>query len=166
MTLLSQLPCRVNISNTCIAMQAIDRPLFKDFWERFRECLTLLRDKHQRTVYRSAPPQPCLSLPLTSLLPHLCAACHASLSSQWSILHGVCSATYGLSFFFSSVELVWQVNLITCYMDMNDFMPDLTHIVTFDKARVTALSSASHACCSVPYLMPATAQVPCCELVV
>ena len=36
-------------------MQAIDRPLFKDFWERFRECLTLLRDKHQRTVYRSTP---------------------------------------------------------------------------------------------------------------
>ena len=34
--------------------QAIDRPLFKDFWERFRECLTLLRDKHQRTVYRQA----------------------------------------------------------------------------------------------------------------
>ena len=38
----------------CIhGVQAIDRPLFKDFWERFRECLTLLRDKHQRTVYRS-----------------------------------------------------------------------------------------------------------------
>ncbi|DBA96026.1 hypothetical protein WJX77_003968 [Trebouxia sp. C0004] len=33
-------------------LKAIDRPLFKDFWERFRECLTLLRDKHQRTVYR------------------------------------------------------------------------------------------------------------------
>jgi hypothetical protein len=35
-------------------LQAIDRPLFKDFWERFRECLILLRDKHQRTVYRHA----------------------------------------------------------------------------------------------------------------
>ncbi|KAK9813456.1 hypothetical protein WJX73_010618 [Symbiochloris irregularis] len=33
-------------------LKAIDRPLFSDFWERFRECLTLLRDKHQRTVYR------------------------------------------------------------------------------------------------------------------
>ncbi|KAL3153770.1 hypothetical protein ABBQ32_013358 [Trebouxia sp. C0010 RCD-2024] len=33
-------------------LKAIDRPLFKDFWERFRECLTLLRDKQQRTVYR------------------------------------------------------------------------------------------------------------------
>lgn len=40
-------------------LQAIDRPLFKDFWERFRECLTLLRDKHQRTVYRSAHICPC-----------------------------------------------------------------------------------------------------------
>ena len=37
-----------------LLLQAIDRPLFKDFWERFRECLTLLRDKHQRTVYRHA----------------------------------------------------------------------------------------------------------------
>ena len=33
-------------------LKAIDRPLFSDFWERFRECLTLLRDKRQRTVYR------------------------------------------------------------------------------------------------------------------
>ena len=33
-------------------LKAIDRPLFKDFWERFLECLTLLRDKRQRTVYR------------------------------------------------------------------------------------------------------------------
>lgn len=38
--------------NPSCGVQAIDRPLFKDFWERFRECLTLLRDKHQRTVYR------------------------------------------------------------------------------------------------------------------
>lgn len=33
-------------------LKAIDRPLFSDFWERFKECLTLLRDKRQRTVYR------------------------------------------------------------------------------------------------------------------
>ena len=33
-------------------LKAIDRPLFKDFWERFLECLRLLRDKRQRTVYR------------------------------------------------------------------------------------------------------------------
>lgn len=33
-------------------LKAIDRPLFSDFWERFQECLTLLRDKRQRTVYR------------------------------------------------------------------------------------------------------------------
>lgn len=33
-------------------LKAIDRPLFKDFWERFLECLRLLRNKRQRTVYR------------------------------------------------------------------------------------------------------------------
>lgn len=33
-------------------LKAIDRPLFKDFWERFQDCLALLRDKRQRTVYR------------------------------------------------------------------------------------------------------------------
>lgn len=45
---------RNQLTIACLALQAIDRPLFKDFWERFRECLTLLRDKHQRTVYRQA----------------------------------------------------------------------------------------------------------------
>jgi tRNA wybutosine-synthesizing protein 1 len=35
------------------SLKAIDRPLFKDFWERFLECLALLRNKRQRTVYRS-----------------------------------------------------------------------------------------------------------------
>ena len=38
------------------SLKAIDRPLFKDFWERFLECLRLLRDKRQRTVYRSPSP--------------------------------------------------------------------------------------------------------------
>ena len=45
-------------------LKAIDRPLFKDFWERFLECLRLLRDKHQRTVYRCVDvicPADCLS---------------------------------------------------------------------------------------------------------
>ena len=57
-----KVPCAgfVSMTHTCrsdlkmLLWQAIDRPLFKDFWERFRECLTLLRDKHQRTVYRHA----------------------------------------------------------------------------------------------------------------
>ncbi len=44
----------VRSNGNMLLLQAIDRPLFKDFWERFRECLTLLRDKHQRTVYRHA----------------------------------------------------------------------------------------------------------------
>lgn len=34
------------------ALQAVDRPLFKDFWERFLACLRELRRKGQRTVYR------------------------------------------------------------------------------------------------------------------
>ncbi|KAJ7966747.1 S-adenosyl-L-methionine-dependent tRNA 4-demethylwyosine synthase [Quillaja saponaria] len=33
-------------------LKAIDRPLFGDFWERFIDSLTALRDKQQRTVYR------------------------------------------------------------------------------------------------------------------
>ncbi|CAM6112611.1 unnamed protein product [Calypogeia fissa] len=33
-------------------LKAIDRPLFSDFWERFTDSLTALRDKNQRTVYR------------------------------------------------------------------------------------------------------------------
>ena len=36
------------------ALKAIDRPLFGDFWERFQSCLTELREKRQRTVYRRA----------------------------------------------------------------------------------------------------------------
>ncbi|CAK5213266.1 unnamed protein product [Aphanomyces euteiches] len=34
------------------SLKAIDRPLFKDFWERFLSCLEQLKAKGQRTVYR------------------------------------------------------------------------------------------------------------------
>ncbi|KAI9908709.1 hypothetical protein PsorP6_004017 [Peronosclerospora sorghi] len=34
------------------SLRAVDRPLFKDFWERFLACLKALKDKGQRTVYR------------------------------------------------------------------------------------------------------------------
>ncbi|KAK4276589.1 hypothetical protein QN277_014719 [Acacia crassicarpa] len=34
------------------ALKAIDRPLFGDFWERFIDSLTALKEKEQRTVYR------------------------------------------------------------------------------------------------------------------
>lgn len=34
------------------SLKAIDRPLFGDFWERFIDSLTALKQKHQRTVYR------------------------------------------------------------------------------------------------------------------
>lgn len=34
------------------SMKAIDRPLFKDFWERFLQSLYEMRSKQQRTVYR------------------------------------------------------------------------------------------------------------------
>jgi len=34
------------------SLQEIDRPLFKDFWERFLACLDALSRKGQRTVYR------------------------------------------------------------------------------------------------------------------
>mmetsp|Transcript_47801 Transcript_47801/g.108475 ORF Transcript_47801/g.108475 Transcript_47801/m.108475 type:complete len:341 (+) Transcript_47801:118-1140(+) len=34
------------------SLRAVDRPLFKDFWERFLACLEALRGKGQRTVYR------------------------------------------------------------------------------------------------------------------
>lgn len=34
------------------SLKAVDRPLFKDFWERFLSCLQALREKQQRTVYR------------------------------------------------------------------------------------------------------------------
>ncbi len=34
------------------SLKAIDRPLFGDFWERFTACLSALKDRNQRTVYR------------------------------------------------------------------------------------------------------------------
>ncbi|XP_054168158.1 S-adenosyl-L-methionine-dependent tRNA 4-demethylwyosine synthase TYW1-like [Oppia nitens] len=34
------------------SLKSIDRPLFRDFWERFKDCLTALSLKGQRTVYR------------------------------------------------------------------------------------------------------------------
>lgn len=34
------------------ALKRIDRPLFPDFWQRFRDSLATLADKGQRTVYR------------------------------------------------------------------------------------------------------------------
>lgn len=34
------------------SLKAVDRPLFKDFWERFIDSLKALKDKKQRTVYR------------------------------------------------------------------------------------------------------------------
>lgn len=34
------------------SLRAVDRPLFKDFWERFLACLGELKRKGQRTVYR------------------------------------------------------------------------------------------------------------------
>lgn len=58
-------------------LKAIDRPLFSDFWERLQECLTLLRDKRQRTVYRSAAH---LTEALQSALPGLSA--HAETGRQ------------------------------------------------------------------------------------
>ena len=39
-------------ASTKDTLKAIDRPLFKDFWERFISSLDSLRDKGQRTVYR------------------------------------------------------------------------------------------------------------------
>ena len=39
-------------ASTKDALKAVDRPLFKDFWERFLGSLDALRAKRQRTVYR------------------------------------------------------------------------------------------------------------------
>jgi len=33
-------------------LKRVDRPLFKDYWERFLECVDILRSKGQRTVFR------------------------------------------------------------------------------------------------------------------
>ena len=37
---------------TATELKAVDRPLFVDFWERFLQCVDLLREKRQRTVFR------------------------------------------------------------------------------------------------------------------
>ncbi|KAG2501511.1 hypothetical protein HYH03_000018 [Edaphochlamys debaryana] len=34
------------------SLKAVDRPLFADYWERFTACLSSLRERRQRTVYR------------------------------------------------------------------------------------------------------------------
>lgn len=34
------------------ALKKIDRPLYKDFWQRYIECLEIIREKKQRTVFR------------------------------------------------------------------------------------------------------------------
>lgn len=34
------------------ALKKIDRPLYRDFWERYIECLRIIREKKQRTVFR------------------------------------------------------------------------------------------------------------------
>ena len=39
-------------ASTKDSLKAVDRPLFKDFWERFLASLSALRTKRQRTVYR------------------------------------------------------------------------------------------------------------------
>lgn len=39
-------------ASTKDSLKKIDRPLFKDFWPRFLDCLKALGDKKQRTVYR------------------------------------------------------------------------------------------------------------------
>ena len=39
-------------ASTKDSLKKIDRPLFKDFWERFLESLKALSEKGQRTVYR------------------------------------------------------------------------------------------------------------------
>ncbi|KAG9492593.1 hypothetical protein GDO78_000867, partial [Eleutherodactylus coqui] len=39
-------------ASTKDSLKKIDRPLFKDFWQRFLDSLTALAEKQQRTVYR------------------------------------------------------------------------------------------------------------------
>ncbi|KAI9144769.1 hypothetical protein BKA69DRAFT_1054309 [Paraphysoderma sedebokerense] len=39
-------------ASTKESLKKVDRPLFRDFWERFLACLSALREKGQRTVYR------------------------------------------------------------------------------------------------------------------
>jgi len=39
-------------ASTKDSLKKIDRPLFRDFWERFIDSLKALKEKGQRTVYR------------------------------------------------------------------------------------------------------------------
>ena len=39
-------------ASTKESLKKIDRPLFRDFWDRFLESLKALDEKRQRTVYR------------------------------------------------------------------------------------------------------------------
>ena len=39
-------------ASTKESLKKVDRPLFRDFWERFLECMDEIRIKRQRTVYR------------------------------------------------------------------------------------------------------------------
>jgi tRNA wybutosine-synthesizing protein 1 len=45
----TQLYISVDAANKT-SLQAVDRPLFKDFWERFLSCIDVLKAKGQRTV--------------------------------------------------------------------------------------------------------------------
>ena len=47
------------------SLQAVDRPLFKDFWERFLECIDVLKSKGQRTVLSHAT---CMSTQRCSII--------------------------------------------------------------------------------------------------
>jgi tRNA wybutosine-synthesizing protein 1 len=38
------------------SLKAVDRPLFKDYWERFTGSLAALNGRRQRTVYRWGQP--------------------------------------------------------------------------------------------------------------
>lgn len=61
-------------ASTKESLKKIDRPLFKDFWERFIESLKELKLKGQRTVYRyNAIYTSLLSLQLANLM-HICQA--------------------------------------------------------------------------------------------
>ncbi|KAL1952569.1 hypothetical protein VTO42DRAFT_4808 [Malbranchea cinnamomea] len=53
LTRVTQLYVSIDASNRD-ALRQIDRPLHRDFWERFQRCLAILREKRhvQRTVYR------------------------------------------------------------------------------------------------------------------
>ncbi|UKJ87677.2 tRNA wybutosine-synthesizing protein 1-like protein [Theileria orientalis] len=35
-----------------VSLKNIDRPLFRDFWERFLRCIEILKDRRERTVFR------------------------------------------------------------------------------------------------------------------